>query len=450
MQDILTDLTRLDSTTLHARAAEASKRYAVAAWELAACLLAVERSAAFRAFNCASAVEYAEHRLGIGAVKAVRLLAVARVLERFPLLSAACRDGRLCWSKVREIARVVESDTEEAWLEFALRRTAREVERAVAVSPSQFKRERAVAALSCDALPSPRSTASLPDGPDPGAGMPEPPSDQPDISASAGTPQAPPPRTQPPPPPPAPPPPRLVKVELWMTPDQFAVWDQALDRLRCQKKRRVSKEAALEAIARHYLAGGDARTRANHPVVLRVDSTNGTAYYETSRGVVPASADAVEDALARERGSFMAMPNVGAASAEAVEYADVEGRALPNAEHCSKERSQPVVPRRPARRRTLPLRLRRDTLARANYRCQRCGATTGLELDHVDAVCDGGRDANNLQVLCLRCHGHKHADAFDSDRRYVTGRAASLARQRRARESTYTRIHVDAEASPDP
>lgn len=487
MNDVLHDLARLDPNALHRRAAEANGRYATAAWELAACLLAMERSAAFREFHCANAVEYAEQRLGIGAVKAMRLLAVARVLERFPLLSAACRDGKLCWSKLREISRAVDAQTEKAWLEFALSHSTREVERAVALSPRQFHREQAAREAGEEPRPaecagaagsaSASGSATTAGSGTPSAGAADATlckssshsADGSDAEARCGAGPGTGSSSSPKPEPPsAPVPPRLVKVELWMTSDQFAIWDEALEQVRSQRKGRVSREAALESMARHYLATGSARARVNHPAVVRVDSSNGVAYYETSRGVLPASAEAVEDALARERGTFVAAregelpsvveqpPVVGQATSVEQPGAIVEEQSEAKEQHRNAEEaaearehqcpaepglsnaatmgapSPSTLPRgkgKPHPRKAVSLTLRRQALARANHRCQRCGGTRGLEVDHVAPVCDGGPDWSNLQVLCHTCHGHKHAEDFASDPRYIRGRAIGVARR---------------------
>jgi 5-methylcytosine-specific restriction endonuclease McrA len=48
---------------------------------------------------------------------------------------------------------------------------------------------------------------------------------------------------------------------------------------------------------------------------------------------------------------------------------------------------------------------RRAAKARAGWRCERCGSTTGLVVDHRVRLRDGGtNDPRNLQVLCGECH----------------------------------------------
>lgn len=60
----------------------------------------------------------------------------------------------------------------------------------------------------------------------------------------------------------------------------------------------------------------------------------------------------------------------------------------------------------------IPIRLREQALERAGYRCQICGATEHLSIDHkVVPWSEGGssRDLDNLQVLCISCNSRKGA-----------------------------------------
>lgn len=59
-------------------------------------------------------------------------------------------------------------------------------------------------------------------------------------------------------------------------------------------------------------------------------------------------------------------------------------------------------------------RRRAHVLARDRFRCQRCGAQTQLEIDHIVPVARGGSwDPDNLWVLCRSCHRSK---TYDEDR----------------------------------
>src|SRR5690606_34114513 len=55
-------------------------------------------------------------------------LRVARALEELPLLEAALREGRIPWTKVREVSRVAVPETEAEWLERAAEGSVRDLE----------------------------------------------------------------------------------------------------------------------------------------------------------------------------------------------------------------------------------------------------------------------------------------------------------------------------------
>ncbi|MGW5408975.1 HNH endonuclease [Streptomyces spiralis] len=59
-------------------------------------------------------------------------------------------------------------------------------------------------------------------------------------------------------------------------------------------------------------------------------------------------------------------------------------------------------------RRPIPAEVRAFVFDRDGHRCQQCGATQDLELDHVHPWSLGGPDTpDNLQVLCRTCNGRK-------------------------------------------
>lgn len=62
-------------------------------------------------------------------------------------------------------------------------------------------------------------------------------------------------------------------------------------------------------------------------------------------------------------------------------------------------------------RRNLPADVRRRVLERDGHRCQQCGTTDRLEIDHVIPLRHGGDflDMGNLQVLCKSCNCSKGA-----------------------------------------
>jgi hypothetical protein len=100
--------------------------------ELGRWLLVAERARVHRALGFGSFAEYVERRVGYDARTTREKLRVARALEALPRLRAELTTGRRPWSVVREVARVVTPETEEAWLKSTERMTARQVEAMVA------------------------------------------------------------------------------------------------------------------------------------------------------------------------------------------------------------------------------------------------------------------------------------------------------------------------------
>lgn len=61
-------------------------------------------------------------------------------------------------------------------------------------------------------------------------------------------------------------------------------------------------------------------------------------------------------------------------------------------------------------RENIPSRVREEVWRRDGGKCQKCGATTGLQFDHVIPVSLGGSNtAENLQILCASCNRLKGA-----------------------------------------
>ena len=62
----------------------------------------------------------------------------------------------------------------------------------------------------------------------------------------------------------------------------------------------------------------------------------------------------------------------------------------------------------PPGRKSLPVQVRAQVLARDGLRCTRCGATDRLTIDHIVPVAKGGSDdTTNLQTLCKSCNSGK-------------------------------------------
>jgi hypothetical protein len=94
-------------------------------------LLRARRVGVHRHLGYGSFAEYVERLFGYGPRVTEDRLRTAEALESLPQLSGALSEGRRCWSAVRELARVATPQTEAEWLEAALGKTARQIERLV-------------------------------------------------------------------------------------------------------------------------------------------------------------------------------------------------------------------------------------------------------------------------------------------------------------------------------
>ena len=95
-------------------------------------LLAAQRLGVHVRTGYASIGELAERALGLNGRRIEERLRVARALRELRLLDGAFAAGALSWSAVRELTRVATRDTEQAWLDWARGRRARQIEAAVA------------------------------------------------------------------------------------------------------------------------------------------------------------------------------------------------------------------------------------------------------------------------------------------------------------------------------
>lgn len=99
----------------------------------------------WEAWECVSPVQWLGWKCGLGRVAAHEHIRVALALESLPAIAAAMAEGRLTWSKVREITRVATPESEQQWLDIALASTANHVERVVRafrrVTPAQVEQQ---------------------------------------------------------------------------------------------------------------------------------------------------------------------------------------------------------------------------------------------------------------------------------------------------------------------
>ena len=82
-----------------------------------------------------------------------------------------------------------------------------------------------------------------------------------------------------------------------MTPDQYALYEQAESRVRAQEGRRLPRAEVLKRMAESVLSQGTAKARARHQVLVHTMEGSEEAWYETERGVLPVASEVLEEAL---------------------------------------------------------------------------------------------------------------------------------------------------------
>lgn len=375
-------------------------------WRLAIALLASQRKGVPGRFDCSSLAEYADKILELAPQKANELASTARAMENLPALSEAFRAGRLSWTKVRALKRVVTPETEEMWVEFALEHSSREVERRVVQSPTGWKRSQALEASLND-----RPTA----GPDQVQQLLLKPSqpvevqairmesqthagseanaesqDEPEPLSHARTELA------------ELPGPKFVRLTIDLTPDQYALYQAAEERVWAKEGRKVARAEVLMEFCGLELDRGSSRERARHQVIIHANA-EGRAWYETDRGPLPVGAEVLEQAL-KGRPALVEVPegDPGSGATEGSTYARKSRKSVPNG-------------------------VARAAHARAGSRCEKCGGRGPLHFHHRKPVCDGGDNSlDNGQLLCVPCHAQRHRADFEQRPEWVRARARRL------------------------
>lgn len=433
----LIELTQLPADELQARTRVARINLATAEWNLAVCLQAVERTGLFRTMGYATMTHYTAEHLGLDGHKTSELLRAARALETLPAIREAFRTGLLCWSKIREMTRVVVPETEEEWLEYALHHTSDEVQKQVSMTPRQWKdgvlaaaRLQSQLTLNLDEVEEsapPRQPVERVPGDTPSATRSPSPVDAPIVEPDtapprSGTPGIPArnnaPRTpeplpdtesdaagersckppgaasHPPPVPSKVPAPRRVRVVLDFTTEEYVEFERTEVCLRSILRKRARREEVVLEMARRSMSGTTAATRLRYQIVVHADSGLENAWCQTDRGVLPVTPEQLERELAE-------------AHVTVLTEADPGSSAVPG------EKSKGV------QRSTMRL-----LMARSGGRCEVCRCSGPLHVHHKKPRSrGGGHELKNLELRCDACHHFGHDADYRNDPTWHSARA---------------------------
>ena len=119
---------KLDAAVLHRciRQAVVSERKAIRIIALG--LAEMKRTKLFQQLGYVGIVDYGREEFGFARSKTWQLARVGAQLPRFPLLDEALKTGALGWTKARIVASVATTNTEQAWVETALKTNCRKLE----------------------------------------------------------------------------------------------------------------------------------------------------------------------------------------------------------------------------------------------------------------------------------------------------------------------------------
>jgi RuvA, C-terminal domain/HNH endonuclease len=197
-------------------------------------LLCALRAAAHVHLGHASFSQYIERVFGYSPRSTQEKLRVAEALEQLPRLARSLETGALSWCAARELTRVAVAATEQAWLDAAQGKTTREIEALVA-------------------------------GKTPGEAPAAPSSEQPRS--------------------------RVLRFEV--APETFALFREALHRIRRAAGGNQDDDAALLSMARQVLGGSGEDGRASYQVSLTVCAACGSAGQQAGGELVPVGAEIV-------------------------------------------------------------------------------------------------------------------------------------------------------------
>ena len=360
-----------------------------AEWKMGLGLLALKRTGAFRELGYSTLSDFAERALSLSGRKVGQLLGAAEALEHLPVLSEAYRKGEIGWGKVRAIHGLATPETEVEWLRFAAAHGTEEVARKVALSPRNWKRHNALKAslegkpistadkvrevlarplpanaglaknpaLEADraggaaedaSASNPESLPVSTEAATPAPSILECKSEYPAVSVQAPVAECGPTQTATGPIPPEHS--KKIRFTVEMDADDYAVFEQAETRIRARAGRRLRRAKVLRKMAEAVLSEGTAKDRARHQVIIHTVKDAEGGWYETDRGVLPASPEVVQEAL--QSGHVLRAEELTGSSAEghrdgASSSQNERKGANPLGDSSSSDRAQGIDPNPP-------------------------------------------------------------------------------------------------------
>lgn len=280
---------------------------------------------------------------------------VGRALLELPLIDAAWAAGKLSYSAVFQLLKVVVAETQEAWIAWATGRPLEEVK--------SHTRGRELGARPTD--PHRRTIGPV-----------------------------------------------TVRVSLHMTPTQHELYRHALDKLKAEYGAGVSDSklvsllaaAVLESCPDGSLPGRKQVKDRFYVLHAQPAGAGGQGYVARDENGELVPLDLQE--LAELDGMLKRLPQAALVAVSEARRSEIDLAVL-DPRNCG-----PLVPEA-ERDVPTPEAMRGEVMARDGFRCRSCGALSDLTIHHVHMRSYGGRtEPGNLITLCAVCHGSVHAFAL--------------------------------------
>ncbi len=318
----------------------------------------LEASRGYLLLGYASTIHFAMRRMDLKKTAAYELLRAGKILSECEVLDQAFRMGRLSWSKVTLLCRVVEGQTQEAWVELARSLTVQELE--LEVRSSQRGEV-------------PRKDRK---------GLP------------------------------------AVRVRITEEVDVLTreLWDTAKRKFEEETGESSTCGALIRFLANSYLKhglgepekdGGSRRgKRSFHQVVVQQCSDCKSAEVFTEDGPLPVSSDLVERVL--PEAEIVHLRDVPVYEVQKPEVQKPEAKK-PEVENPEAKKPETKKPETQQIDRPTPSWMQKMVLSRDGHRCRSCHGKWELMVHHVEWRSHGGRThPTNLLSLCGSCHGLVH------------------------------------------
>ncbi|MFH1842137.1 MAG: HNH endonuclease signature motif containing protein [bacterium] len=363
----------LPADEVHRSLLDALQEYRRAEQNVVLWFAEVKKRRLFRPLGHGSIQQYAEQALHFSRSKTFQLLRLVDSLEKLPQLKQAVADGKIGWTKAREVAKVASPRTEARWVAMAQDASRRELEREVARTKKRAakvarrnpaQKELLVTAASQNAEPS-------------------------DAGIATEVP---------------------VALTLQMTPLQRARFDALLEKVRKSGAATAGKSREeILLVALESMAQPEPRAASDSDSEQECTRVHSASPYQ----IVVYQCEHCKEQMVQVAGERR---KIAPAQAEAIA--------------CDARILEPGPGQR--NRATIPPGKRRQVLARDGFRCQSpgCRHSHFLELHHLKPCVEGGRNSpENLITLCSSCHrlAHEHpgVGALLADRNGERNRKAS-------------------------